>query len=606
VIGHSTLLALGFVAGATILLGLPVGRLRGLQATARAALSMLAGGIVVFLLVEVMGQAGGVTSISVRAALSGAGTPAAAALMTLLLAGGFALGLTGLAALEQALLRSAPAEDPLRLSFMIAAGIGLHNLSEGLAIGQAYAQGLGGLTTSLVVGFALHNATEGFGIMGPMVKAGRRASWRLILLLALIGGGPTFAGTLLGSLWTSAPLSVFVLALAGGSLLYVLKELFASVRRETAQTAIMAALAAGFSVGWATEVAADLAQPAAAQAVEADGDRIASPAALAGPPLSAPDAAAQERLAEGVLLERAMRPKILPDGTREYDLTASAFPWEVFPGARVEAWGYNRQVPGPLIRLRVGERVAFVVKNELPQPTTVHWHGLAVPDAQDGVPGVSQDAIPPGGTYTYRFRVTPQMLGTHLYHTHVNDDFQVDQGLHGVLIVDPARALSRRYDVDALYETSSFKLGGSEQENAFALDGKAYPEAPALRVALGQRVLLRLANSSAEESHVMHLHGYTFRIVARDGNPLARPIAANTVFLAPFQTADVAFTADNPGTWMFHCHILDHAVNPGPAGDGDAKRMAEMGGLATFIAVAPGRGRAPAAAPAGSMVRGAP
>ncbi|HET9869695.1 MAG TPA: multicopper oxidase domain-containing protein [bacterium] len=570
-----TLLLLGFIAGGTILIGLPVGRLKGFHPTLRASLSMFAAGILVFLLVEILGEACGQTAAAL------AGPPAPALALTLLLMAGFLFGFVGLVGIEQKLIRSGDPLDPGNLTLMIAVGIGLHNLSEGLAIGQAYAQGLSGLTLSLILGFALHNATEGFGIVGPMVRAGQMVSWGRLLLLALIGGGPTFVGTLLGSLWTSVYLSVLVLAMAGGALLYVLKELLHGARRESAQALIMGVLVLGFTVGWATEVVADRSQGGGA--VEADGDRI-SPSALGGPSLSAADAAAQDQVSNDILYERAMVPKVLPDGTKEYDLTASEFTWQVFPGARVRAWGYNHQVPGPLLRWKVGDKVKMVVRNELPQETTVHWHGLAVPNAMDGVPDITQKPIPPGGEFTYAFTVTAQMAGTHLYHTHVNDDFQMDKGLHGVLIVDPAKNAPHP-DVDALYEMASFKVGGSEGENVFTLDGKACPEAPVLRVSKDQRVRIRMVNSSAEESHVMHLHGYTFWVVALDGNPLAHPYAANTVNLGPSQTADVEFKADNPGLWMFHCHILDHLVNPSPAGDGSATQIPDMGGLMTYVEV---------------------
>ena len=104
---------------------------------------------------------------------------------------------------------------------------------------------------------------------------------------------------------------------------------------------------------------------------------------------------------------------------------------------------------------------------------------------------------------------------------------------------------------------------------------------------IGARVLLRLVNSSAENDHVMHLHGYTFKVVALDGNPLEHPYSANTVNLGPSQTADIAFTANNPGCWMFHCHILDHMINPGPQGEGNETTPANMGGLMTYIEVLP-------------------
>ena len=179
------------------------------------------------------------------------------------------------------------------------------------------------------------------------------------------------------------------------------------------------------------------------------------------------------------------------------------------------------------------------------------------------------------------------MIGTHHYHSHVNDDFQVDSGLLGPVIVDPSPTETSPQAIDALYLIGASKVGGSESENAFLLNGKAYPFAPVLEVPLGATVHLRLINAGAEESHVMHLHGYTFRIVAMDGNPLPSPIEANTIMLAPSQTADIVFTADHPGKWMFHCHILDHMINPGPYGDGSADHMAAMGGLVTFVEVTP-------------------
>lgn len=354
--------------------------------------------------------------------------------------------------------------------------------------------------------------------------------------------------------------------------------------------AVPAALALGIFLGWAAgRVLAPYRTlpPPAAGAPDLDGDRLY--ASLDGPFLSRGEINAQDIDADDILHCRGMAPRILPDGTKEYDLTASPFVWQLYNTARVTVWGYNRRVPGPLIRLKVGDRVKFIVRNALPQATTLHWHGLAVPNGQDGVPGVTQEPIPPGGGFTYRFTVTPQMIGTHLYHTHFNDSFQMDMGLHGVLLVDPLRPPARPYDVEALYEMASFKVGGSDRENVFTLDGKAFPEAPVLRVPLGARVLLHLVNASGEESHVMHLHGYTFRVVALDGNPLAHPYSADTLDLGPSQTADVAFTADNPGNWMFHCHITDHMINPGPQGEGNAATPANMGGLMTFIEVLPRR-----------------
>ena len=256
-----TLMVLGLIAGGTILIGLLLGRLRGLSSVIRTALSMLAAGILVFLLVEIIGEATVQTFASVA---EGVSSGSSAALMTVLLLSGVFVGFISLVVIERTLIRRAAAVSPARLSFMIAVAIGLHNLSEGLAIGQSAAQGMVTLAIGLVVGFAVHNATEGFGILSPMVRQGNVVPWGTLLLLGAIGGGPTFVGTILGSLWTSVPLSVFVLALAGGALLYVLKELVAKEllssiqQRELAHALaiVMLPLVLGFMIGlFTTELA---------------------------------------------------------------------------------------------------------------------------------------------------------------------------------------------------------------------------------------------------------------------------------------------------------------------------------------------------------------
>jgi FtsP/CotA-like multicopper oxidase with cupredoxin domain len=285
---------------------------------------------------------------------------------------------------------------------------------------------------------------------------------------------------------------------------------------------------------------------------------------------------AEDQTAMDLLHEKALEPVVLSDGTKQFTLTASAFPWHLYVGQTVQAWGFNGQAPGPLIRVHVGDHVKIVVHNQLPGATTVHWHGLAVPNKMDGTP-MSQPPIQPGDTFVYAYTITPQMLGTHYYHSHVDEEFQVDSGMYGPMIVLPKQT-DTTYDVDALYVLSSWKLYGMDQENAFTMNGKSYPETPMLHVKRGQKVRLRVINASGIESHTMHLHGYTFNIIALDGNPVARPQAANTITLGPGQTADVAFTADNPGDWMFHCHILDHMKNIDDNVD-------DMGGLVAMVHV---------------------
>jgi FtsP/CotA-like multicopper oxidase with cupredoxin domain len=576
-------------------------------------------------MVEILGGAAGQAAASWQAAAAGTASHSRALGLTVLLVGGFLAGLAGLAWLQQRLPRllawrprrrrpqadEHPAAAPVELgaaqelALTIAGGIGLHNLSEGLAVGQSAAAGRTALAVGLVIGFALHNSTEGFAILGPLVGAGERVPWRRIGLYGLIGGGPTFVGVALGGLWTSQALDVAVLALAGGALLYVIGQILGGLRRQAAQVAVMTFLAGGFALGWGTGVVAAVALAGTggagagtaagctAQTTSADGDLVAgtcTATAVPQPAMSPVTAAAQNRAADAVLHEQALTPAVEPDGTRHYTLTASAFPWQLYPGRVVTAWGYNGTVPGPLLRWRVGDKVAVTLVNHLRQPTSLHWHGLGVPQAADGDPMTGTD-VAPGASHTYRFTVTAQMLGTHWYHSHVNIDYQVDAGLHGPLIIDPAprgssAAAAARPDVDALVTLSAFKVTGSEVENVFTIDGKAYPLAPRLTVRQGQRLLLRLINDSAEDTHVMHLHGYTWTQVATDGNPVPAGADSNNLTLGPGETADMLVVATRPGTWMLQCHVLDHTINPG-RGDGSATTMADMGGLITYLQVIP-------------------
>jgi ZIP family zinc transporter len=141
-----------------------------------------------------------------------------------------------------------------RLSMMIAIGIGVHNFSEGLAIGQSYVSGAIGLATILVVGFAAHNATEGFGIAGPLTGLSKRPSIRFLVLAGLVGGGPTFIGTLVGSLWTSTPVYIFFLAIAGGALIYVSMLMYNSGRRQTTNDILMIGFFVGLFAGFITDL----------------------------------------------------------------------------------------------------------------------------------------------------------------------------------------------------------------------------------------------------------------------------------------------------------------------------------------------------------------
>jgi zinc transporter ZupT len=249
--------------------------------------------------------------------------------------------------------------------------------------------------------------------------------------------------------------------------------------------------------------------------------------------------------------------KIEADGTKVFDLNASVIPWELTRGTRVRAWAYNGSVPGPVFRVNVGDKIKVVFTNNLPEPSVVHFHGLLLPNDMDGVPGVTQAPVAPGGSFTYVFTATRP--GTYIYHTHLNDFDQLDRGLYGAFIVADPRGPKVAHDYPIVL--SSWRIN-SDGENFFAINGKAYPETMPLEVKSGDLVRLRFINISGTEFHTMHLHGHLMKVIARDGNPVTYDDVENTLNIGPGQTVDVLVKADaDPGTWMLHCHVADHVMN---------------------------------------------
>ena len=271
-------LILGAVAGLTIFIGLPVGRLRTSNQRLKAFLNATSAGILVFLLVDILSHAIEPVEGAMTAAKASEGTWERFAGLAAVYALGFVVGLLvlfyagrlwrrptsgtgdrasvgpGAMAVAEAKLRpSAQATAALRVGMSIAAGIGLHNFSEGLAIGQAAHSGELSLAALLIVGFGLHNATEGFGIVGPLAAGGVRASWRWLGLAGLIGGGPTFLGTIVGTSLDSPLVYVGCLALAAGAILYVIGEMLPVGRRLSWELTLWG-LAAGFLIGVTTDL----------------------------------------------------------------------------------------------------------------------------------------------------------------------------------------------------------------------------------------------------------------------------------------------------------------------------------------------------------------
>lgn len=269
----------------------------------------------------------------------------------------------------------------------------------------------------------------------------------------------------------------------------------------------------------------------------------------------------------------------LDGDTWVFHLTARPVKWQIMAGTRVTAWTFNGTVPGPAIRVPYGQKVRIVVKNELPEPTAVHWHGIQVPNSMDGVPGVTQQPIGVGKSFTYSFRAIPAgggTGGTFFYHSHFDEDRQVGLGLSAPLIIVPPSKL--QYAVDRTLMLAEWNLDPStgatrppmDMEgllpNYFTINGKSYPATQPINVKAGQRVLLRLVGAG-QFTHPMHLHGTAFTVIAKDGHPLASPYKADVVNVAPGERYDVVFT-EPKGKWVLHCHIGHHLTNDGESPGG--------------------------------------
>ncbi|HSW63744.1 MAG TPA: copper oxidase [Dissulfurispiraceae bacterium] len=258
---------------------------------------------------------------------------------------------------------------------------------------------------------------------------------------------------------------------------------------------------------------------------------------------------------------------------------------------KARVWGFNGSMPGPTIESYEGDRVRIVVKNELPEPTTIHWHGIELPHAMDGVGGVTQPPIQPGETFVYEF--TLYQHGTFMYHSSFNEKKQVGMGVGGFFIVHP-KSGGEKIDRDFAIMLQEWKLLPGNQNpditstepNWFTFNGKSAPSTDILTVNQWDRVRIRFANLSNHNSHPIHLHGVTWKVVGTEGGPVP-PSAqwpGNTVDVPPGTIRDVAFTAWNPGLWHFHCHKLHHTVNAhadAPMG------VMPMGGMTSFLHVVP-------------------
>lgn len=288
--------------------------------------------------------------------------------------------------------------------------------------------------------------------------------------------------------------------------------------------------------------------------------------------------------------DQPLEPRV-ENGVKVFNLDVSLIKWNILPYAQVAAYAFNRQVPGPRIRVTEGDRVRINVKNNLPESTTVHWHGLILPNAMDGPADITQPPIPPGGSFTYEF--TTQQSGTFFYHSHKDPDRQQGLGMYGALIIDPkdpAKEPPAGKEAVIQLQEWTFKDGYTfpampmegAMPNFFTINGKAYPSTDPISMKVGQKLRVRFIGTNSGFIHPMHIHGGPFKIVATDGNPVpeAAQIEKDTVNVGPGERYDVIWTARAPGKWLLHCHINHHITN-------DNKEEQGGGGLTMVIDVAP-------------------
>jgi len=260
-----------------------------------------------------------------------------------------------------------------------------------------------------------------------------------------------------------------------------------------------------------------------------------------------------------------LKPTITADGYKQFDLTAKIVDWEVEGGKVVKGWAYNGQIPGPQLRANVGDKVRIRLKNELPESTSMHLHGVRVPNAMDGVDPITQPAIKPGETFDYEFTATEPAVG--MYHSHHDAQVQIPNGLAGSILIGDWKtsalkaAGSRIADSNGKVEQEVVMVLNDAGTIGLSLNGKSFPATTPYVMKIGETMLVHYYNEGLM-THPMHLHQPTGLVVARDGKMLEQPFFADTISVAPGERWSVLYTAKDPGVWAWHCHILTHAETP--------------------------------------------
>jgi FtsP/CotA-like multicopper oxidase with cupredoxin domain len=258
---------------------------------------------------------------------------------------------------------------------------------------------------------------------------------------------------------------------------------------------------------------------------------------------------------------QVLEPEVKADGTKVFELTAEVVEWEIEPGELVEAWTYNGMVPGPQLRADVGDKLEIVVHNELPMATDMHVHGINVPNSMDGVAPITQDLIEPGESFTYAF--TTDEPAVSMYHPHHHGQLRMPNGMLGTLLVGDMRLPTGQTIGD---EVIPADLEVSQEipmvlndsgAIGYSLNGKSFPATEPVVAEKGDWVEVHYFNEGGQ-IHPMHMHQFDQVVVAKDGFPLDHPYVADTLNVAPGERYTVLVQLDEPGTWVWHCHILNH------------------------------------------------
>jgi manganese oxidase len=249
-----------------------------------------------------------------------------------------------------------------------------------------------------------------------------------------------------------------------------------------------------------------------------------------------------------------MAPEVQADGTKQFDVTAKVVDWEVEPGKVVKAWTYNGVVPAPMIKVNVGDKVRIVLHNALPESTSIHFHGIRVPNAMDGVDPYTQPAVKSGDTFIYEFTALEPAVG--IYHSHHDAQVQVPNGLFGAFLIGDMPVPTSMGAKNVVKEMAM--VLNDAGTIGLSLNGKSFPATEPATLKVGESMIVHYMNEGLM-THPMHLHQPVGYIIAKDGVPLTTPMPSDTVNVAPGERYTVLYTAVDPGVWAWHCHILNHA-----------------------------------------------